>query len=127
MTQSLFMGFPILCRDDGGRKESPYGLLAGPAEYLFGLDVPVNNDSGGIHPDEAIERQLDDAPRVSLALAQRRFGLSGERALLLRMRVIPSARGSRSTARVRTWESPRRHQPDQGSRSEEHTSELQSQ
>src|SRR6267378_6841071 len=49
VTQSLFMGFPVLCRDDGGREESPDGLLPGPAEYLLGLDVPFGDDSSGIH------------------------------------------------------------------------------
>ncbi len=89
MTQPAFMGFPVLCRDDGGGDESPDGLLPGPAEHLFGSDVPVGDDSSGIHPDEAIERRLDDAPRVCLALAQRRFGFPGHHTLLLRVQMFP--------------------------------------
>ena len=59
-------------------------------EHLFGLDVPFGDDARGIHPDEAIERHLDDAPCVGLALAQRRFGVLGNGTLLLRMPIFPS-------------------------------------
>src|SRR4029077_10463456 len=81
--QSPFMGFPLLWRNDGGGKGSPDGLWPGPAEYLFCLDIPVGDDSGCIHPDEAIERHLDDTPRVCLALPQRPFSLPGKRTLVL--------------------------------------------
>ena len=42
-----------------------------------------------IHPDEAIERHLDDTPRVCLALPQRPFGLPGKRTLVLGMPIFP--------------------------------------
>src|SRR5207302_488295 len=89
MTQSPFMGFPVLCGDDGDGEESPNGLLPGPAEHLFGLDVPVGDDSSGIHPDEGIERRLDDALRVCCALAQRHFCFPGEHTLSLRVPMFP--------------------------------------
>ena len=82
-THSAFMGFPMLCSDNGGGEESPDGLLPGPAEHLFGLDVPLGNDSSGIHPDEGIKRRRDDTPRVCLALAQRHLDFPGMRTFLL--------------------------------------------
>src|SRR5687767_13005755 len=88
MTQVAFMSFPVLCRDDSVGDESPDGLLPRPAEHLFGLDVPVGNDSACIHPDEGIESRLDDAPRACLTLAQRRFRFHGTHTLLLRVHML---------------------------------------
>ncbi|MCG3775578.1 MAG: hypothetical protein JW395_2420 [Nitrospira sp.] len=103
--QSSFMGLPVLWRDNGGGEESPDCLLPRPTEYPFGLGVPVGDDTSRIHPDETIERHLDDAPRVSLALAQRRFGLPGERMFLLCVPIFPLHAG---------------HSPDQESKRGNH-------
>src|SRR5262245_60175690 len=89
VAQSPLMGFPVLLGDDGVRKESPDGLLPGPAEYLFSLYVPLGDNPGGVHSDEAIQRHFDDAPDMRLTLSQRRLSLPGERTFLLRMPIFP--------------------------------------
>src|SRR5262245_14971417 len=85
VTQSSLMGFPMLLGDDGVREESPDGLLPGPAEHLLSLYVPLGDNPGGVHSDEAIECHFDNTPDMRLTLSQRRFGLPGERTFLLRM------------------------------------------
>src|SRR4029079_17951190 len=95
MTYSTFMGFPVLWRDDGGREELPNGLLPGPAEHLFGLDIPVGDDSVGIHSDKGIERRFDNAARMCLVLPQRHFRLHGAHMFLLHTTHAPQQESKR--------------------------------